>query len=79
MKKILLLVLVGISTLATAQHSSVLPADYWVDSVFKTLSKDQKIAQLMVVRVSSIGPNRTAIFFEKEVEEAILKYNVGSL
>jgi beta-N-acetylhexosaminidase len=63
----------------SAQRFSLLTADQWVDSVFKTLSKDQKIAQLMVVRVSSIGPNRTAIFFEKEVEEAIRKYNIGGI
>ncbi len=79
MKKIILLALVAFSTRAMAQHSSSLPADHWVDSVFKTLTKDQKIAQLMVVRVSSVGANRTPVFFEKEVEEAIRKYNIGSL
>ena len=64
---------------AFAQKTSVLPADYWVDSVFKTLSKDQKIGQLMVVRMSSIGPGKTVTFFEKEVEEAVRKYNVGGI
>jgi beta-N-acetylhexosaminidase len=64
---------------ATSQRASNLPADYWVDSVFKTLSKDQKIGQLMVVRLSSIGPNRTITFYEKEVEEAIRKYNIGGI
>jgi beta-N-acetylhexosaminidase len=54
-------------------------ADHWVDSVFKTLSKKQKIAQLMVVRLSAIGPNRTVIFYDKEVEEAIRKYNIGGI
>jgi beta-N-acetylhexosaminidase len=63
-----------------AQRSSGNPAaDHWVDSVFKTLSKNQKIAQLMVVRVSSIGPDRTVTFYDKQVEEAILKYNIGGL
>lgn len=80
MKKLLLFVLVGISTASQAQRRSALPADQWVDSVFKTLSKEEKIAQLMNVRVSTIGPNRNGyIFFEKEVEEAIRKYNIGSL
>lgn len=79
MKKILLFLLAGIPTLAFAQHSSHLPEDNWVDSVFKTFTKDQKIAQLMNVRVSSIGPNRTINFFEKEVEDAIRKYNIGSI
>jgi beta-glucosidase-like glycosyl hydrolase/CubicO group peptidase (beta-lactamase class C family) len=62
-----------------AQRSSFLPADQWVDSVFKTLTKEQKIAQLMVLRLSSVGPNRTAVFFDKEVEEAIRKYNIGAI
>jgi beta-N-acetylhexosaminidase len=55
-------------------------ADRWVDSVMKTLSPDEKIAQLMVVRVSSIdGATRKVTFYDKEVEEAIKKYNVGGL
>lgn len=63
-----------------AQRSSGNPAaDHWVDSVFKTLSKKQKIAQLMVVRVSSIGADRKVVFYDKQVEEAINKYNIGGL
>ncbi|MBS1916230.1 MAG: serine hydrolase [Bacteroidetes bacterium] len=65
---------------ASAQSKSNLPADKWVDSVFKTLTDDQKIAQLMVVRVSSIDPStRKVTFLDKEVEEAIRKYNVGGI
>ena len=75
---ILLVGLVGSPVLA--QRSSGNPAaDRWVDSVFNTLSKNQKIAQLMIVRVSSIGPDRTIIFYDKQVEEAIRKYNIGGL
>lgn len=63
-----------------AQRSSGNPAaDHWVDSVFKTLSKKQKIAQLMVVRVSSIGADRKVVFYDNQVEEAIRKYNIGGL
>ncbi len=63
-----------------AQRSSGDPAaDRWVDSVFRTLSRNQKIAQLMVVRVSSIGADRTIVFYDKQVEEAIRKYNIGGL
>lgn len=80
MKRILsfAIVLMAISTVQ-AQRSSFLPANQWVDSVFKTLTKEQKIAQLMVLRLSSIGANRTVTFFDKEVEEAIRKYNIGSI
>src|SRR5687768_12965173 len=55
-------------------------ADKWVDSVMKTLTPDEKIAQLMVVRVSAINSQtRKVTFYDKEVEEAINKYNVGGL
>ena len=64
----------------SAQHPSDLSADAWVDSVFKTLSGDQKIAQLMVVRMSGIDQtNHRVVFYDKEVEEAVRKYNVGGI
>lgn len=53
-------------------------AKRWVDSVFKSLTEDQRIAQLMVVRMSATdGKNVT--FYEKEVREAINKYNIGGI
>ena len=62
-----------------SQRSTNLSANEWVDSVFKTLNKDQKIGQLMVVRLSSIGPNRTITFYEKQVEASVRKYNIGGI
>jgi beta-glucosidase-like glycosyl hydrolase/CubicO group peptidase (beta-lactamase class C family) len=53
-------------------------ADRWVDSVFHTLNNDQKIAQLMVVRLSGLT-NGSVVFYDKDVEEAINKYNVGGI
>src|SRR5687768_2277511 len=76
---LLTVVLILLCSQTFAQKMSALPADYWVDSVFKTLSKEQKIGQLMVVRLSSIGPDKTITFYEKEVEEAVRKYNVGGI
>lgn len=63
------------TTKAMAQNAN---ADKWVDSVFHTLNNDQKIAQLMVVRLSGLT-NGTVVFYDKEVEEAIKKYNVGGI
>src|SRR5688572_6711044 len=58
-----------------AQYNSKLSAAAWVDSVFKTLSKEEKIAQLMVIRAhSNLGPEHVA-----QVTELIQKYNVGAL
>ena len=64
-----------IVTASFAQYHSKLSADAWVDSVFKTLSKEQKIAQLMVIRAhSNLGPEHV-----NQVTELISKYNVGAL
>src|SRR5678815_1470003 len=57
------------------QYNSKLSSHDWVDSVFKTLSKEQKLAQLMVIRAhSNLGPEHVA-----QVTELIQKYNVGGL
>lgn len=76
-KWLFLLLLVGQTAAAQYVYNPV--ADHWVDSVFKTLTRDQKIAQLMVVRLSTIGPNHTVHFFDKETEDAIRKYNIGGI
>lgn len=57
------------------QYSSRSTADKWVDSVFNSLSKEEKIAQLMVIRAhSNLGPDHV-----KQVSDLIRKYNVGAL
>ena len=58
-----------------AQYRSRLPATAWTDSVFKSLTKDQRIAQLIIVRAHS---NLGAAHVAKVVNE-IKKYNVGGL
>ncbi len=64
-----------------AQKHSNLAASEWVDSVFKTLTKDEKVTQLFIVRTSSPPAKGSAIatFYDKEVEWAIRKYNVGGI
>ena len=58
-----------------AQYKSQLSADAWVDSVFKSLSKEERIAQLMVIRAhSNLGPDHIA-----KVTNDIKKYNIGAL
>lgn len=55
-------------------------ASRWADSVLQSLSLDQRIAQLLVVRLSSIDTRTRAItFYEQQVEEAVRKYNVGGI
>ena len=62
-------------------HAQTTPnARKWVDSVYKTLSPEQRIAQLMVVRLSSGNAAKTqATFYTKEVEAAIQQYNIGGI
>jgi beta-glucosidase-like glycosyl hydrolase/CubicO group peptidase (beta-lactamase class C family) len=76
MKKIAALsIFTFIVSVSFAQYNSQLPAKAWVDSVFKSLSKEEKIAQLMVVRAhSNLGPEHAA-----KVVEEVSKYNVGAL
>jgi beta-N-acetylhexosaminidase len=50
-------------------------AKKWVDKTFKKLSRDEKIAQLLVIRAhSNLGPEHVA-----QVTDLIKKYNVGGL
>lgn len=55
-------------------------ATAWVDSVFKTLSPEEQIAQLMVVRLSTYdAKNKMAIFFDKQVDSLVRQYNIGGI
>ncbi|MBS1663568.1 MAG: serine hydrolase [Bacteroidetes bacterium] len=79
MRKSFFLLLLLINCLYGSAQTA-LTADAWVDSVFRTLSPDEKITQLMVIRLSAIDPNtHKALFYDKEVEEAVRKYNVGGI
>ncbi len=52
----------------------------WADSVYKTLTNDERIGQLMVVRLSTIdGKTKKVTFFEKEVDSLIQQYNIGGI
>src|SRR5688572_11392872 len=76
MKKFLFISLLCCSALFSfAQYKSLLSEKDWVDSVMKSLSPEQKIAQLMIIRAhSNLGPDHVA-----QVSQLISKYNVGAL
>jgi beta-glucosidase-like glycosyl hydrolase/CubicO group peptidase (beta-lactamase class C family) len=57
---------------------TTLTQQQWVDSVFSSLSEDQRIAQLMVVRLSSRN-EKGVVWFDQEVTDNIQKYNIGSI
>ena len=63
-----------------AQRTTQLTKKEWVDSVFNTLNDNEKIAQLIVVRLSSIDTKTGQItYFGNEVEAAIRQYNIGGI
>jgi len=79
-KFFILCVLVTCIITVHGQHTSDPAAQSWVDSIFKTLSGDEKIAQLMVIRMSGIDQaGHRILFYDKEVDEAVKKYNVGGI
>jgi beta-glucosidase-like glycosyl hydrolase/CubicO group peptidase (beta-lactamase class C family) len=75
MKKILLVISLFISSITFSQYKSKLTVDQWVDSVFNSLTPEQRIAQLMVIRAhSNLGADHVA-----KVTNDIQQYNVGAL
>ena len=74
-KPLLYLLFLLFSTTTFAQYNNALPEKGWVDSVFHSLSKDERIAQLIVIRAhSNLGPEHV-----QGVVDLITKYNVGAL
>ncbi len=80
MKKYLFpaLFLVLINLVSFSQYQTTPAALRWADSVFNTLNNDQRIAQLMVLRGSSITSKGVA-YYDQEVNELITKYNIGGV
>jgi beta-glucosidase-like glycosyl hydrolase len=76
MKKIFF-TLITLFTICSA--NAQIAAQKWVDSVFNSLTDEQRIAQLMVVRMSAPGANGKAVIFDAQVRDLINKYNIGSL
>ena len=68
-------VLVQTKSYAQSFYDKTPAAERWVKKNFRKLSKDQRIAQLMIIRAhSNLGPAHIA-----EVTDLIKKYNIGGL
>ncbi|MES2430002.1 MAG: glycoside hydrolase family 3 N-terminal domain-containing protein [Bacteroidota bacterium] len=77
MRRCILIFSIFLSFKSVAQTTQ---ASKWVDSVYNSLNPDERISQLMVLRLSTYDfKNKKAIFFDKEVGEAVKKYNVGAV
>lgn len=60
------------------------PADFtaaahWADSVMNTLSQEEQIAQLMIVRLSGMDANRKPVYYDSLVKAWITQYNIGGV
>ncbi len=71
---------VGCTTASVAQkfYDQTPEAKHWVDSVYKSLSKEQRIAQLMVMRESEYTPSGPK-YYDSIIIEDIKKYNIGAI
>ena len=80
MKRILLLIFSLYAIGASGQQFfQITPASQnWVDKTFHSLTRKQKIAQLMVMRLSE-RRGKEIVFLEDEVTKYIKKYNIGSV
>ena len=77
MRKILSIIFLLLAGRSMAQQTT---ASAWADSVLKTLSPEEKIAQLMIVRLSSIDMRtKTVTFYDDQVAGLVKKYNVGGV
>lgn len=69
------IIMLGMMAQAQSFYEKTPEAERWVRKKFRKLSKDQRIAQLMIIRAhSNLGPDHVA-----QVTELIKKYNVGGL
>ncbi len=80
MKIFLAATLALICSTGSAQHfyNNNPVAKYWVDSVYNSLTKQQRIAQLMVVRLSEKTPGGVN-FRDAQVRSLIQQYNIGAI
>ncbi len=81
MKKVfLLLVIILAGRVVRAQqfYAQTPQAMHWVDSVYKSLTKAQRVAQLIVMRESERTPNGPK-YYDSAVVANIIKYNIGAL
>ena len=73
MQRLLCLCFVCFSMLANAQKQR------WVDSVFQSLSNEERIAQLLVIRTSNQDANGRAIIYDSLATDWVTRYNIGAV
>lgn len=80
MKKIILLFLAFSFAKNSHAQSNASKAEAWADSALKTLSEDERIAQLMILRLSSYDfKTKTPLYFDSLVAQKVKQYNIGGI
>lgn len=80
MRYILALLFFFSSVTAMAQPSADQAQQRWVDSVYASLSPDERIGQLIVARLSSIDSrSRKVSFYDSLVSRLVAQYNIGGI
>ncbi|CAN5736365.1 hypothetical protein BH10BAC3_BH10BAC3_33990 [soil metagenome] len=51
----------------------------WATNIFKTLSEDERIAQLLVVRSSGMDPKGAPVVYDERIDSLVEKYNIGAI
>lgn len=55
-------------------------AKTWADSVYNSLTPDERIGQLMIARLSSIDLSKNQItFYDQKIDSLIKSYNIGGI
>ncbi|MEO8763915.1 MAG: glycoside hydrolase family 3 N-terminal domain-containing protein [Ginsengibacter sp.] len=80
MNRLLLTIFILVAMLSTtfSQVQQNIHATHWADSVFNTLTDDERIAQLMVLRESELTKDGV-IFHDSAITASIQKYNIGGI
>lgn len=71
------LVLVLGSGKAFSQDTSA--AFQWASNVFKSLSQDERIAQLLVVRSSGMDAKGNPVVYDDRIDSLVSQYNIGGI
>ncbi|MEO6187453.1 MAG: glycoside hydrolase family 3 N-terminal domain-containing protein [Ginsengibacter sp.] len=72
----ILITFLHLTSIAQVNHGPA--AQHWADSVFNTLSDDERITQLMVLRESEITKDGVVIY-DSAITAAIKEYNIGGI
>lgn len=73
---ILIVSVFGVNVLKSQDTSA---AYRWASDVFKSLTEDERIAQLLIVRSSGFDANNKVVVYDDRVDSLVSTYNIGAI